>query len=87
MELFVKAFQPEMLLINPHLYLLFDQLVSDLLLELPIHTVCGYVHHVCLEIKAYCRNTASGSLTIGAGFVWLKNAARSSSKEVANAFE
>lgn len=70
-------FRPEILLLNPHLYHLFDELISDLLEEVE--------QYMKDYIRDSCQNLKRGNLTHE--IVWLKNAVNSPSKEIAKIYE
>lgn len=67
---FITMFRPEILLLNPHLYHLFDELISELLEE-----VEQYMHEY---IRECCEGLKRGVLTHE--IIWLKNSINCSAK-------
>lgn len=49
---FIELFQPNLLLINSHLYKLLDQLILELLSYLPLNQMGDYIRKLCLRIKS-----------------------------------
>lgn len=47
---FISIFRPDILLLNPHLYYLFDQLISELFEEIEAH-MAEYVKNACDQFK------------------------------------
>ena len=74
---FIEIFRPEILLLNPHLYYLFDQLIGDLLEEIEAH-MGEYIRKACLQVK---------SQSFTSEIIWLKNAASSQSREIAKIYD
>ena len=75
--MFVRMFRPEILLLNPHLYHLFDELVLELLEEVE-QTMRDYIRGSCEKLRR-------GNL--GEEVIWLKNAVRCQAREISKIYE
>jgi hypothetical protein len=73
----VLLFRPDILLLNPHLYHLFDELVGELLLDLEAF-MKDYISKSCSDLK-------NGRLTHE--LIWVKNAVSSTSREIVRVYE
>ncbi len=55
-ERFVELFQPNLLLVNSHLYVLFNKLLGELLACLPQQSVCEHVRRLCNKVKSILKD-------------------------------
>ena len=62
---------------NPHLYLLFNELIGDLLEEVE-SSMMEYIKKICYEFK---------NQSIQEEIIWLKNSMNSESKEISKIYE
>ena len=74
---FIHLFRPDLLLINPHLYSLFNDLIADLLEEVETQ-MKDYIKKICYEFK---------NSSIQEEIIWLKNSMNSQSREISKIYE
>ena len=67
-------FSPNTLLAHPHLYTLFDHLISDMIEEIPQNYLEDFIIRFSNELKNLGKG---GATTLPIELIWLKNMGRS----------
>ena len=79
----INLFEPEMLLLHPALYSLFDSLLSELTNELTINSLVAVTKRVTDDL----RHIAKGEARICRELIWLKHIAKSSNSQLRSSLE
>ena len=58
---FVKLFNPDLLMVNPHLYTLFDSLVQELMGMIKLDLMLDYVTGLCTRMRRACHGSSNQS--------------------------